>query len=75
MEKKNDLTFSQQVIFDCVKRYYKAHRETPTLREICKMAGLNTVSTVQVHLKNLQKKGYIDVEPRTKRGITILKGI
>ena len=70
---ENKLTSSQQVIFDCVKRYCKTHREAPTLREICDMANLKTISTVQVHLQNLQKKGYVDIEPRIKRGIIILK--
>ncbi len=70
---KNKLTFSQQVILDCVKRYYEEHYEAPTLEEICYMADLNTISTVHIHLKNLQKKGYIEVQPRIKRGIKILK--
>ena len=69
----NELTFAQEVIFDCVKRYYKQNREAPTLDEICEMAGLNTKSTVQVHLQNLQKKGYVEVKPKAKRGIIILK--
>ena len=40
--------------------------------EICDMAGLNTRSTVHEHLKNLQKKGYIRVIPKLKRGIRFI---
>ena len=52
----NKLTFSQQVILDCIKKYYKKNYEMPTLEEICDMAGINTRSTVHEHLRNLQKK-------------------
>ena len=31
---ENKLTFSQQVIFDCLKKYYNEHYEMPTLEEI-----------------------------------------
>ena len=70
---KNKLTFCQQIILDCVKKYYETHYDSPTLLELCEMAGLKTKSTVQVHLRNLQKKGYLQIEPRIKRGIIILK--
>lgn len=68
----NKLTFSQQVIFDCIKEYYKKNYEMPTIGEICDMAGLNTRSTVHEHLRNLQKKGYIRVIPKLKRGIRFI---
>ena len=68
----NKLTFSQQVILDCIKKYYKKNYEMPTHEEICDMAGINTRSTVHEHLRNLQKKGYIRVIPKLKRGIRFI---
>ena len=68
----NKLTFSQQVILDCIKKYYKKNYEMPTLEEICDMAGINPRSTVHEHLRNWQKKGYIRVIPKLKRGIRFI---
>ena len=36
------------------------------------MTDLSARSTVHAHLKNLKEKGYIDIEPKQKRGIIIL---
>ena len=69
---KNKLTFSQEVVLCSVKKYYKEHHETPTLSEICEMVDLSAKSTVHAHLQNLKEKGYIDIEPKQKRGIIIL---
>lgn len=62
----------QEIVLECINKYYEENEETPTLSELCEMAGLNTRSTVHVHLKNLQKKGYICVIPKIKRGIRII---
>lgn len=69
---KNKLTFSQEVVLCSIKKYYKEHLETPTLSEICEMVDLSAKSTVHAHLQNLKEKGYIDIEPKQKRGIIIL---
>ena len=69
---ENKLTFSQQLILDCIYKYYDENLETPTLSELCEMAGLNTRSTVYEHLRTLQKKGYIRVIPKLKRGIRFI---
>lgn len=69
---ENKLTFSQQLILDCIHKYYDENLEMPTLDDLCYLAGLNTRSTVHEHLKNLQKKGYVRVIPKIKRGIRFI---
>ena len=70
----NRPTFIQYLILDCVKKYIEENEESPTLNELCEMSGINTISTVHVHLKNLEKLGYVEIKPRIKRGI-VLKDI
>ena len=69
---KNKLTFSQQLILDCIYKYYEENLEMPTLDDLCYMANINTKSTVHEHLRNLQKKGYIRIIPKIKRGIRFI---
>ena len=69
---ENKLTYMQEIVLECINKYYEENGETPTLSELCEMAGLNTRSTVHEHLKNLQKKGYIRVIPKLKRGIRFI---
>lgn len=67
------MTFSQSVIYECIKQYIKENCESPTIREICEMAELSSPATVHKHLKNLKDKGYIDYEPKKKRSIKIVE--
>jgi repressor LexA len=69
---ENKLTFSQQLILDCIYKYYDENLEMPTLTDLCHMSSINTKSTVHEHLRNLQKKGYIRVIPKLKRGIRFI---
>lgn len=65
------MTFSQQIIYDSIKKYIEENEEAPSIREICELAGLSSPATVHKHLKNLKKLGYIDIEPKKKKGIRI----
>lgn len=44
----------------------------PTVRELCQEMDLSSTATVQVHLNNLEKKGYIRKEESKNRTIEIL---
>ena len=68
----DNLTYMQEIVLECINKYYGENGETPTLSELCEMAGLNTRSTIHEHLRNLQKKGYICVIPKLKRGIRFI---
>lgn len=66
---KPELTFSQQVIYDCIVKYIAETDSLPSMRTIMRMAGLNTVSTVYVHLQHLKEKGYITYTPGKNKSI------
>ena len=65
------MTFPQQIIYECIKKYIEENEEAPSIREIYEMAGLSSPATVHKHLKNLKELGYIDIKPRLKKGIRI----
>src|SRR3712207_8781149 len=44
----------------------------PSVRETCEALGLASSSTVHSHLKALQRKGYIKVDPTKPRAIEVL---
>jgi repressor LexA len=44
----------------------------PSVREICDALGLASSSTVHSHLRALQKKGYVRIDPTKPRAIEVL---
>lgn len=70
---KNKLTFMQELVLDSIKKYYQDNYKSPTLIELCDMVGLYAKSTIHQHLKNLEKKGYIKIEKKKKRGIVLIE--
>ncbi len=71
MEKKT-LTKRQEDILTFVKKYSAKHGFPPAIREICAGVGLNSPATVFVHLKNLEKNGYVRTTNNKFRTIEIL---
>jgi repressor LexA len=62
------LTPQQQSILKLVKEFMADHGYAPTVRELCKLAGLKSPDTVQYHLDNLRAKGMLaslSGKPRT----------
>jgi len=51
------LTRRQQQLMDCVRKLLAETGVFPTLREIADCMGIQSVSTVHAHLKNLREKG------------------
>ncbi len=58
MENKK-LSKRQLEILNFIKKYIAEHGYPPAIREICAGVGLNSPATVFVHIKNLQKEGFI----------------
>ncbi len=56
---ENKLTKRQEEILTFIKKYSALHGYPPSIREICAGVGLNSPATVFVHVKNLEKNGYI----------------
>lgn len=66
------LTSQQQKLLDTIKRYLVKHGYAPTVRELCKEMDLSSTATVQVHINNLEKKGYLKKEESKNRTIELL---
>ena len=52
-------TKRQQAVMDSIEKSIREKGYGPTVREICADLGLSSPSTVHVHLKTLEQKGYI----------------
>jgi len=67
------LTERQKEIFNIIEDYIEDKKIPPTVREICKIAGLLSTSTVQGYINKLEKEGYISKEKGCCRSIRIKK--
>ena len=56
---QKELTKRQRDVLDYIKKYTAEHGFPPAIREICKGVNLSSPATVFVHMKNLEKAGYI----------------
>ena len=76
---KIGLTAKQKQVFEFLKMYHKTYGVFPSTREIAqgKIDGQTILkkrplSTAHGLIKNLQKRGWIEVMPYTPRGIRII---
>lgn len=67
-----EISKRQKEILDYIKKYTAEHGFPPAIREICKGVGLSSPATVFVHLKNLEKLGYIKTTSNKFRTIEVL---
>ncbi len=67
---KTPLNEKQQKVYDFLLQK-KADGIPPTVREICRAAGIASTSTVHTILISLEEYGYITVDRRNSRGIRI----
>lgn len=65
------LTEKQQEVFKIIKNYIEKEKIPPTVREIGKIAGLTSPSTVQAYIKILEEKGYIHKLNNRPRSIRV----
>ena len=72
MDKKNTLTKRQEEILTYIKKYSAEHGFPPAIREIGAGVGLSSPATVFVHIKNLEKEGYLKTTNNKFRTIEIL---
>lgn len=59
----------QQSILDVIKNFSREHGYPPSVREIGERVGLSSSSTVQCHLRTLEKKGLIKRDPTKPRAL------
>ena len=65
------VTKRQQAVLDCIEDCIREKGYGPTVREVCEALGLSSPSTVHVHLKALEDKGYIKRDPLKSRSIAL----
>jgi repressor LexA len=53
--------------------YYKQAGYPPSIREICKRAGISSTSVANYYLTQLEEMGYIERDGRVSRGIRLIK--
>jgi repressor LexA len=66
-----ELTPKQQVLLKLVRGYMADHGISPTVRELCKLAGLKSPDTVQYHLDNLRAKGFLEASEGKSRALQV----
>ncbi|MFW5885313.1 MAG: transcriptional repressor LexA [Patescibacteria group bacterium] len=67
------LTKRQKQILDYVKKYIKKNKISPTFEEIRKRFRLSALSTVHQHIETLSRKGFIEKDGSSARGIKLKK--
>ena len=65
------ITKRQQAVLDNIEKHIREKGFGPTVREVCQDLGLSSPSTVHVHLKALEEKGYIKRDPLKSRSIAL----
>ena len=66
------LTKRQADVLNYVKSFIVSHGYPPTVREIGKALEISSPATIQVHLNNIEKKGYIKRAGTKNRAIELL---
>ena len=67
-----DLTDRQRETLDHIRAYVRRHGFPPSRAELSESLGLTHPSSADVHLSALQRKGWIEIRPDTKRGIRLV---
>lgn len=70
--KYDDLTAQQIRVLECLKKEINTKGYPPSVREICKIVGFSSTSTVHAHLNSLEKKGYIRKETNKRRAVEVI---
>lgn len=65
------ITKRQQAVLNDIEQHIREKGYGPTVREVCQDLGLSSPSTVHVHLKALEEKGYIRRDPLKSRSISL----
>src|ERR1700736_7061216 len=67
-------TDKQQRILDVIRQFTSDRGFPPSVREIGERVGLSSSSTVQSHLKTLERRGLLKRDPTKPRALTAPRG-
>lgn len=65
------ITKRQQAALSAIEDCIREKGYGPTVREVCQALGLSSPSTVHVHLRALEEKGFIKRDPLKSRSIAL----
>ena len=68
-----ELTKQQSKVLACVEVYLNKTGFPPTRAELCKELDFKSPNAAEMHLRALDKKGYISIQSGSSRGISIVK--
>lgn len=70
---RSEPTIRQQEVIDTIQKYLSINGYPPSFRDIGKIVGMKSSSTVSGILTNLKKKGYVTWETGRPRTLKIIK--
>ncbi len=70
---ENGLNKRERAILKYIEKEIILKGYAPSVREICKVVGLNSTATVQGYLKTLEERGFIKKESKKGRTLRLLK--
>ena len=72
-KRKKGLSDRQKKILEVLESFQLQNGYPPSIREICKEAGISSTSVVNYYLEQLEEMGYIERDRRISRGVRLLK--
>jgi repressor LexA len=66
------LTLRQREILKFISQFIDKYKYPPTRAELCQHFGFHSPNAAEAHLRALQKKSLIGIQPSVSRGITLL---
>ena len=75
MANENRLTDADKIAYQAIAQFIKENGYPPTVRELCRLTGKSSTSSIQYRLRSLERKGYIKTTDWGKRTIRITQGI
>lgn len=69
------LTKKQIDFLKVLNAYVKEHHFSPSIRELCKLTGLKSTSTVKGYIDRLVEKGILEKEDDKARTLRIVKAL
>lgn len=66
------LTDQQQRVLSFVTETVQDRGYPPSVREVCEYLHVSSSSTAHAHLQALQRKGYLRINPKQPRAISVV---
>lgn len=68
---KMNMTNNQANLYRAIRDYIMAHGESPTVRQMAVLIGVKSASSVVRLLEGMEKRGWVEKLPGSKRGISL----